>query len=659
MRAGGNNVMPDLDSRVADIGRRVSAAFQFGHHLTVDEWAESPDGLYLSDRNTALPGPIRFGLTPYVRFPMRCFTNPHVERIGGCWGTQTGKTTCEWACLGYVIDQDPGPTLLMYPTENVAKAVSKDRLQPLITDCPSLSRHLTGRADDFQLLSYTFDRVTVRFAFAESPPSVRSHPMRYVFKDESSAVQSAAWSEVDSRTKTFWNRKIVEFTTPRLQEDSIWSFMGLRRKPTIQGVSYNSDDWESGSTTSVYWYWVPCPLCGAFQRLEFRGLRWPEDCAIRDLDARGWYECEACKGRITDTHKPGMLAAGEWRSSNPGSRWVGLHLNSLYAPWDSCRFGAIAAAYLRARRAADPDQEAVFIRDWLALPYNYQEAGATLVSDTAIEKHRQQYLKNQVPEAVKALVIGADVRELQVHVVVVGFGANSETWRITWQIFADLAQFEEWVKRVRWQHPTAGEISITTGGIDSRYKTYEVIELCRRLRFLRAVRGEETVMDNARKAAVPWRTTILDRDARGKALPGGLQGYRVNTLYFKELIYARVNHTDPAAPDLWHVPADRDEAYERHLQSEQEIVIRQRGTGRFVRKWVTRKGYESNHFLDCEVYAHAVAHAYKLFYLRGEDPVLPGYYGAPAGGGDVTKPREGGASRRAPYVDPTRIRLST
>lgn len=643
------------DGRISAIEEQVYQALQLGHRMTVDEWAESEDGLYLSERNSAIPGRVDFNLTPYMRFPLRLFTDPMVDRIGGCWGTQSGKTTVMWACLGYVIDQDPGPAMMMVPTEAFGKSVSKDRLQPLILDCPSLRRHMTGRADDFGLLSYAFDRMTVRFAFAESAVSVRSHPVRYLFKDESSAVDAATWAEADSRTKTYWNRKILEFSTPRLVQDSIWSYLGLKVRENVKGVTLSSQDYEAKSLTSVYFHYVPCPHCGHFQRLEFTGIRWNPDSAVRDLDGQGWYECEnpRCKGKITDADKPAMLAKGEWRSDNPGGRWVGLHLNSLYAPWDSCRFGVIAAAYLRAKMSGDPDQEATFIRDYLALPYNHEAAGTVLVDETAIEKRHQAYLRNQVPAPVKVLIVGADVREMQVHWVVQGWGANSESWRIAWGILPDIPAFEDWARSAQWVHATDGPMSLTAGGIDSRYKSHEVIEMCKRLRFMRAIRGEDEIVDPRKRTPVPWRTIILDRDARGKPIVGGMQGYRVNTMFFKEMLYQRINRTDEKTPDLWHLPADRDEVYERHLQSEHEIIERERGSGKLRKKWVVRKGFDANHYLDCEVYGMAIAHAYKLFYLQADAPVLMGYL-TPRKAEAPGAPKE---PVRGAFVDPGRLRI--
>ena len=64
-----------------------------------------------------------------------------------------------------------------------------------------------------------------------------------------------------------------------------------------------------------------------------------------------------------------------------------------------------------------------------------------------------------------------------------------------------------------------------------------------------------------------------------------------------------------------HLPTDKDEMLTRHLQSEQEVTVRKRGSAGYEKKWTKRKGFDANHLLDCTVYAYAIAYALKLFRL--------------------------------------------
>jgi phage terminase large subunit GpA-like protein len=222
-------------------------------HLNFDEWVESDNGIVLSSRSSSIPGPLRLHQTPYLRAPLQAFNNPGIHRIYFCGGTQVSKTTFLFCILGYIIDYDPGPTMLVYPTMDTAKSISKDRIQPMIQDCPNLRRHLTGAVDDFQLLAYTFDRLTVRFAWSNSESATRSHPIKYLLKDELSAFAPGASSAADQRVKTFWNHKIVSTSTPMHESDPMWHEMGLeQRDENAKGETlFDTSAWKPTGPTTV------------------------------------------------------------------------------------------------------------------------------------------------------------------------------------------------------------------------------------------------------------------------------------------------------------------------------------------------------------------------------------------------------------------------
>jgi phage terminase large subunit GpA-like protein len=598
----------------------------------VDEWVESPDGIILSSRTSGIPGPLRLDLTPYLREPLRRFSDSQTRRISLCFGAQAGKTTFIFCIMGYVIDYDPGPTMIVYPTMDMARGVSKDRIQPLIQDCPALRKHLTGAQDDLQLLAYTFDRLTVRFAWSNSESATRSHPIKYLLKDELSAFAPGASAAADERTKTFWNHKIVSTSTPVHEDDPIWREMGLeQRNETAKGEDlFDTSAWEPKHATSVYFYHIPCPRCGGKIRLEFSGLRWPKDCAIRELDEKGWYECQLCKGKITDAERKAAMVAGEWISENPGGKWVAYHLSSLYAPWETCNFGAIARKYLVAKIHQDPEEMQQFVNNYLALPYSLEQSGLEIVSDAAIENASMAsgYQRNTIPAGVKALVMGCDVQGDCAYYIVIGFGANSEAWIISWgQVASEMALPE--IAARPMAHPSGVSIRVVGGGVDARFKGQSVFDVCRKYRVLKPVQGQETIREPGKTTPIPFKTWTPDRDIKGRTPVNALTGLAINTVYFKQIIYSRLNPQD-GQPHLIHMPTDKDEMLTRHLQSEQEVTVRKRGSAGYEKKWTKRKGFDANHLLDCTVYAYAIAYALKLFRLPDGAQIYGATKAAPA-----------------------------
>ena len=53
--------------------------------------------------------------------------------------SQVGKTEIVNNVLGFHIDQDPCPLMIVFPTKEIGQAYSKDRLDPMIRDSDSLA----------------------------------------------------------------------------------------------------------------------------------------------------------------------------------------------------------------------------------------------------------------------------------------------------------------------------------------------------------------------------------------------------------------------------------------------------------------------------------------------------------------------------------------
>ena len=94
--------------------------------LSVSEWAEKYR--ILDSKTSALPGPWRNDKTPYLIGIMDEFLNYETEEMAICKGTQFGMTEAIQNMIGYIIQQDPSPTLVVYPSETLAESVSQNRL---------------------------------------------------------------------------------------------------------------------------------------------------------------------------------------------------------------------------------------------------------------------------------------------------------------------------------------------------------------------------------------------------------------------------------------------------------------------------------------------------------------------------------------------------
>jgi phage terminase large subunit GpA-like protein len=133
--------MPKEIGRAKQLSHRTAAkALQPDPLLTVSEWADKHRRL--STKASSEAGAWRTSRTPYLKEIMDAMSviHPCADSVF-MKGTQIGGSEALYNCIGYVVDQSPCPVMLVMPTSDTGRRVSKQRLQPIIeeTDCLSLS----------------------------------------------------------------------------------------------------------------------------------------------------------------------------------------------------------------------------------------------------------------------------------------------------------------------------------------------------------------------------------------------------------------------------------------------------------------------------------------------------------------------------------------
>jgi phage terminase large subunit GpA-like protein len=285
--------------------------------LTVSEWSDRHR--MLSSKASAEPGRWRTSRTPYLKAIMDCLspTSP-VERVVFMKAAQLGATEMGSNWIGYVIHHAPGPMMAVWPTVEMAKRNSKQRIDPLIEESSALAELIAparSRDSGNTILAKEFRGGVLVMTGANSAVGLRSMPVRYLFLDEVDGYpldvegEGDAISLAEARTRTFARRKIFIVSTP-----------------TISGASAIEREYEASDQRR---YFVPCPHCSHRQWLRFEQLRWdkgqPETAA---------YICESCDTAIAEHHKTWMLEHGEWRAmiTDGAGKTAGFHLSSLYSP---------------------------------------------------------------------------------------------------------------------------------------------------------------------------------------------------------------------------------------------------------------------------------------------------------------------------------------
>jgi phage terminase large subunit GpA-like protein len=104
--------------------------------LTVSEWADKYR--ILSPESSPEPGKWNTARAEFQRGIMDALSIPGIERIVFMSSSQIGKTEMIINTVGYFIDRDPCPILVVQPTDTMAQTWSKDRLNPMVRDTPPL-----------------------------------------------------------------------------------------------------------------------------------------------------------------------------------------------------------------------------------------------------------------------------------------------------------------------------------------------------------------------------------------------------------------------------------------------------------------------------------------------------------------------------------------
>lgn len=566
-----------------DFIREALEALRPPENITVSQWADRYR--ILDEKSAALPGPWKTDLTPYLRGIMNAWNDPDVEEIDFIKPTQVGGTETFINCLGYSIQQDPAPCLVVYPTLELGMQVSDYRIRTMVMACPELREKFKERSKKLEL---EFDDMYVAIAGANSAASLASRPVQYLGLDEIDKYPIAIKDEADpislaiERTKTFaHNRKIFKASTPTLKWKPIWQA------------------WLTADCQKKYY--VPCPHCGAMDIFTFKQLIIPDRRDPEEARKTAYYQCPKCKGIIQDHDKPNMLKQGEWRvEKNNGTRRTAFWLNTFYSPW--VRFGDIAAEWVKSYR--DKTLLRNFINSWLAEPW--EDTKVKTSADTVL-KRQSEYEESVVPAEAILLTGGVDVQRGYLYWTIRAWGENTTSWNITHGTCETWEMLEK-IMNTEFPDSAGGKRIVNLVCVDSGdgMTQDEVYDFCAQHQdWAIPVKGSSNPLLAA------YKMSAIEKP---DSIANGLYLYVVDTGQYKDKIAARLLR-EPG-PGAWMVYKGCDEEYAQQVTAE-EKVLEVRGNQK-IEVWCPKGSHIDNHYLDCEVYAFVAADVLKIRFRTQE-----------------------------------------
>ncbi|HTK30721.1 MAG TPA: phage terminase large subunit family protein [Candidatus Saccharimonadaceae bacterium] len=558
---------------------------------TISQWADEHRAL--SEVASSEPGPWRTARTPYLREIMDALSPSHpAERVVVMKGAQIGGTECGNNWIGYVIHRAPGPMLMVQPTVEIAKRVSKQRIAPMIEATPALRERVAesrSRDSGNTVQVKEFEGGLLIITGANSGAGLRSMPIRFLFMDEVDEYpgdvdgQGDPVALAEKRTATFSRRKIL-----------------LTSTPTIKGLSRIEREYLESDQRR---YFLPCPLC---QHMDYVLWRGPDHHHIEWEEKRpetAHLVCGGCGGRIDERHKTEMLAKGEWRPTATGNgRTAGYHLSALYSPLGWKSWAQCAAEFLQVKE--DPFR----LKTWVntVLGETWEERGDSVPAGSLFA--RLERYQAEVPVGVGVLVAAVDVQGDRLEAVVKGYGAEEESWLIAFtQLHGDPAREEIWFELDRFlgqefEHVSGQKLRVERTVVDSGGAHTEHV-----YRYAKRHAGEGVFPI---KGGSNTGRPLVER-------PSIHNRYRVPLFVLcvdtgKDLVFSRLRIPTPG-PGFVHLPEWVDEEYLAQLTAEKMIRKYVKGRGA-VRHWIKLR--ERNEALDLEVYALAALHILGQSFIR-------------------------------------------
>jgi len=555
--------------------------------LSVSEWAE--EYRILDAKSAAMPGAWSNSVTPYLVGVMDEFNNYETEEIIFCKPTQIGGTEALQNMIGYIVMQDPSPTMIVYPTDTLAKSVSENRLQPMLKATPEIKRKFD---ENSSLLELQFEGMYLSLVGSNSPSGLASKPIRFLMMDEVDKYPGASNKEADpiklarERTKTFHNRKIYITSTPTLKTGHIWQA-------------------KEGADIEKH-YFVPCPHCGEYIEFAFSNIRFPKDegMSYADRAELAAYVCQKCGGIITDNDKHNMLRLGEWRTVRHNTKYarkVAFWLNTLYSPF--VRWAQIAKEFLTSKD--DPEEFQNFVNSWLAEPW--EDTKLKTSSDLVLERQTELPALT-VPSWTKMLTAGVDVQESSLYWSIRAWGDYLTSQNIAHGQALSFGEIDR-VMNLEYYTEEGVPFIVRLCLVDSGDQTDEVYDFC--------VLHSDWALPVKGSSHAQLSHYKLSKINREGSSANGMTLVLVDGGKYKDMIAGRMQK--PNGKGSWMVYEGCDEEYAQQVTAEHKVNVKKNGVVR--QEWTPKHSHADNHYLDTEVYALAAADilGVRTLHLQNED----------------------------------------
>ncbi len=478
----------DYDVDLADATYVVSDAWIRGWtiapQLSLSEWADQHR--QIAKGAGSEPGQWRTARNPILREIMDSLSDHSPVRVVDFKkSAQIGATEVGINWVGYVIERGLDSMIVAQPVKDLARSWSTSKFEPAVALMPDLESCITSD----NTLEKQFPGGTLWVIWTNSSNQLRQRTARFVFMDEVDEYpddlgdQGGADEQLAARAMSYGDRaKIYRACTP-----------------TVAGSSKIDAGFQTGDQR---YYLLPCPECGAHQRLDRDRLQpngtfacEANGCVIEEHRKTAMLvERSACAGcgdrptRIIDNVQSGKLIYADVcrcqyvvdPPAPDGAYWQPTHANGdpthrSYHAWAAYTPEGLGMSWLeianrRTAAEADPNKQAAY--DNLVCGEVHEGERKEQDADEIADLAEPGVHRGAVPKGALILTAGIDCQHDRFEVQIIGKGRGQRTRVIDYAVIDGdpsrpdgYAELDTYLQGT-WTNASGNHLTITALAID-------------------------------------------------------------------------------------------------------------------------------------------------------------------------------------------------
>lgn len=519
--------------------------------------------------------------------PMDAVTDPQIEIVVYMGPAQAAKTDALVSnTIGYFMDQDPSPIILVMPIDALVESYSKERLKPMIRETPVLSNLVNvnlKRDSSMKIDEIIFPGGSLFIGSGAAATTYVHRARRIGIMDDLDQIAHEIKGQGDpvtllmKRTETYPDRKLILCSTPTDENSHI---MRLYRQ---------GDRRESR---------LPCPECGEFQSIASERFIYEQE-ERRVIPESVFYPCVKCGVLIPHTKADWMRSQIKYERQRKTGRIASFTVKggSYEAGWKP--WPAILTELLEAKESHE-----TFKTFWNVSLNRVWENQREVPDWEKLANRPSVFERGDVPKEALVLTLACDVQGDRLEVLLRGWGRRRQSYVIQHYVFGgDPANEATWAPlavliRQAWPVPLLCTAVDSSDGNTSPH-VYRFVREMASDRVI-AVKGSsrymETYIDSARQ---------IDLRLGGQRSQSGVKVWMVGTGFIKSEIYSffRMKPAEPQPAGWIHFASGFPPEF--YMQAVSETLTTKRISGVMRTRWT--KIRERNEILDLLVYTTAAA----------------------------------------------------